>query len=147
MADKSKVRYGIVVYFGDGGWNILLQETKDGWINEHYYTSDEHYLDDSLDTLEYFLESGGNYYEYKVPSYDVWCKAVDNMMAGDCDGIFNLPNKVIDGLEEYLTSQTVPHIPATSATYCPKCGKEIMENEYCQCPDCHTPLIYEVNTL
>ena len=70
MKDKSKVRYGIVVFFGDGGWNILLQETKEGWINEHYFSSDEHYLDDSLDMLELFLENGGNYYEYKVPQYD-----------------------------------------------------------------------------
>lgn len=147
MKDKSKVRYGIVVFFGDGGWNILLQETKEGWINEHYFSSDEHYLDDSLDMLELFLENGGNYYEYKVPSYDVWCESIDNMMGNDCDGIFNLPNKIIEGLEQYLTSQIVPHIPATNATYCPKCGREIMENEYCQCPDCYTSFIYEVNTI
>lgn len=147
MKDKSKVRYGIVVYFGDGGWNILLQETGEGWINKHYFSSDEHYLDDSLDTLELFLENGGNYYEYEVPSYDIWCEAVDKMMGDDCDAIFMLPNKVIDGLEDYLKSKFVTHFPTTNATYCPHCGKEILENEYCQCPNCNTALIYEVNTL
>lgn len=147
MINKSKTRYGIVVFFEDGGWNVFCQETKDGWINEHYFTSDEDDLDQALNTLELFLGCGGNYWEYKVPSYDEFNKAVANMLGYDCDAAFELPNKVIEGLERYLTSSNVPHFPATNATNCSNCGCDILENEYCLCPKCHRPLIFEINTM
>lgn len=136
---KAKDRYAIIVFFGDGGWNILLQENCD---NKYYFSSDEHDLDDSLDTLDLFLENGGDIFQYKVPSYDTWADAVSD------DEIFELPPKVIPGLEQYLTNpKMVVHFPATNGTNCPNCDCSILENEQNHCKKCGYYFRYEINEL
>ena len=130
-------RYGFIVFFGDGGWNIILQEDGD---NKYYFSSDENYFDDSIDMMELFLENGGNSYQYKVPTYDIWMQAVDD------DSIFELPDAPIEGLDEYLTnSEMVHHFPATNGTNCPNCDYDILENHQTHCPKCGYYFRYEVN--
>lgn len=130
-------RYGFVVLFGDGGWNIILQENGD---NQYYFSSDEDDFDDSIDMMDLFLENGGNSYRYQVPTYDIWMKAVDDQ------SIFELPDATIEGLDEYLLNpETVTHFPATNATYCPNCDYNILENRQIRCPKCGYYFRYDIN--
>ncbi len=133
-------RYAIMVFFGDGGWNILLQENCS---NEYYFTSDEDDFDSALNTMDLFLENGGDVFCYKVPTYNVW---MDNVPEGD--DFFDMPPKVIPGLEQYLENpKMVVHFPATNATNCPKCNHSILENKQSHCPECGYYFRYEINEL
>lgn len=138
--DKRRDRYAIVVFFGDGGWNILLQENC---MNQHYFSSDEDGLDDALDMMDLFLENGGDVFHYNVPTYDIWA---DNTPQDD--DFFDMPPKVIEGLEDYLVNKKmVHHFPATNATNCPNCDKDVMENMENHCSKCGYYFRYQINDM
>lgn len=89
-------RYGFFAKFGDGGWNIVLQQNRS---NEYYFSSDEDDFEKSYSILELFLQNGGNLYKYEVPLYEIWGKYTSGE---DGQYIFELPDKPIEGLGEYL---------------------------------------------